>query len=322
MSIDVSTGTGKSVTLLMALGVDCAIAITKQLERPLAYDLLRHCASVNQIKPEDSEAVLEEMFARLDQAEQPTGREFVAEVMHEAFGGDQDPLTSIEFLRRLEKGQLLEVVQNEHPQVAAFVLSYIQPEQAAQLMSELTPEQQMEVASRIATSEPPRREVLVHLAKTLGSRWNTFFSPESMAVETGGLDSLVRIMKGVGREVEQNILNGFFETRPELAEELKKNMFVFDDLAGLDDRAIQKLLKEVDGKVLALALKRANNDLLELISRNLSERARNILKEDLEAAGKVKLKDVDRAQSDIVAVVRRLEEAGEISLNSDEESYV
>ncbi|MBT9588596.1 flagellar motor switch protein FliG [bacterium] len=320
--MEATTGTNKAVTLLLTLGVDCAIAVTRELDRAVAYDLMRLCANVKEINPADSQAILEEFLEKLQYSAQPTGREFVSQVMQEAFGGDQDPLTSIEFLRRLDKSQLLEIVQNEHPQVAAFVLSYVQPEQAASLLCELSPEQQMEVATRIATSEPPRREVLSHLARTLGARWNSFFSSEGLAVEAGGLDALVRIMKGVGREVEQNILFGFLETQPELAEELKKNMFVFDDLAGLEDRSIQKLLKEVDGKVLALALKRANAETLEVISRNLSERARNILKEDLEAAGKVKLKDVDRAQSDVVAVVRRLEEAGEITLGNEDDAYV
>lgn len=241
--------------------------------------------------------------------------------MKHAFGGD-DPLTSIDFLKRLDKAQLLEITQNEHPQVAAFVLAYVQPDMAAQLLSELSPDQQLEVASRIAVAEPPRREVLNQLARTLGGRFNNIMTPDSVGTEVGGLESLVRIMKGVGREVEQNILSGFSENRPDLAEELKKNMFVFDDIVYLEDRSIQKLLKEVDGKVLALALKRANQDILDLISRNLSERARNILKEDLDAAGKVRLKDVDKAQSEVVSVVRRLEEAGEISLGRDDEAYV
>lgn len=315
------SGIQKAVTLLLTLGVEPSIAVARKLDRPLAYDLMRHCASVQEVNQETSQAVIEEFLEKAMQGNQPTGKEFVAEVMEQAFGGD-DPLTSIDFLRRLDKAQLLEVVQNEHPQVAAFVLAYIQPDQAAQLLSELSPEQQMEVASRIAMSEAPRHEVLQHLAKTLGARWNNLFTPENMGVDVGGLDSLVRIMKGVGREVEQNILNGFSENRPDLAEELKKNMFVFDDLVNLDDRAIQKLLKEVDGKILAMALKRANPDIQDLVTRNLSERARNILKEDLEAAGKVKVKDVDRAQSEVVNVIRRLEEAGEITLSRDDEAYV
>ncbi len=319
--MDTLSGNQKAVTLLLSLGVEVSIEITRRMDRAIAYDLMRHCAHVNDISDDETEAVMLEFISKFEGAGQPTGREFVAEVMAKAFGGD-DPLTSIDFLRRLDKQQLLEVVQNEHPQVAAFVLSYIQPEQAAQLLSELSAEKQLEVATRVASSEQPRREVLLHLARTLGSRYNNIFSPDDMGTEVGGLESLVKIMKGVGREVEQNILSGFSETSPELAEELKKNMFVFDDLAHLDDRAIQKLLKEVDGKILALALKRANPAIMELVSRNLSERARGILKEDLDAAGKVKVKDVDKAQSDVVSAVRKLEEMGEISLGRDDEAYV
>ena len=319
--MDAFTGTQKAVILLLNLGVEAAIEVTKKMDRSVAYDLMRHCANLQEVDGGDSEVVLEDFLVRLKKAGSPTGREFVGEVMKHAFGGD-DPLTSIDFLKRLDRAQLLEITQNEHPQVAAFVLAYVQPDMAAQLLSELSPEQQLEVASRIAVAEPPRREVLNQLARTLGARFNNFVTPDSVGTEVGGLDSLVRIMKGVGREVEQNILTGFSENRPDLAEELKKNMFVFDDIVYLEDRSIQKLLKEVDGKVLALALKRANQGILDLISRNLSERARNILKEDLDAAGKVRLKDVDKAQSEVVSVVRRLEEAGEISLGRDDEAYV
>ncbi|MCA9793646.1 MAG: flagellar motor switch protein FliG, partial [Candidatus Eremiobacteraeota bacterium] len=122
--------------------------------------------------------------------------------------------------------------------------------------------------------------------------------------------------------VEQNILQGFEEEEPELAEEIKKRMFVFDDLVLLDDRAFQKVLKEVDGKILALAMRRASKEIVELIHRNLSERARNILKEDVASMGKVRVRDVDKAQTEIVNIVRRLEESGEINVSREDEKFV
>ena len=315
-------GSKKAALFLISLGVESAIEVTKKMERSSAYDLLRQASKINNLDPDESYLVLQEFTNMLQSsAHMPSGKEFVSTVMEEAFGGD-DPLNNIDFLRRLDKPQLLEIVRNEHPQVAAFVLSYISSEQAAVLMSELSPEQQLDVAARIAISEPPQREALSHLARSLGSRLNNFFSGDPTAVEVGGVPALVKIMKTVGREVEQNILNGFAETRPELAEELKKNMFVFDDLSGLDDKALQRVLKEVDGKVLALALKRASQEILDMIRRNMSERARNILMEDLDAAGKVRLKEVDKAQSDIVNAVRRLAESGEIVVSRENEAYV
>lgn len=318
---DVMNGTRKAAILMMALGVETAVEVTKHLERASAYDVMRQAAKLTSLTPDDSRTVLTEFVERLPHTrEHVSGKQFVGEMMKRAFGGE-DPETSIDFLRRLDKAQLAEVVRNEHPQVAAFVLSYIQPDVAGALLSELTPQQQLDVAARIAASEPPQREVLRHLARSLGSRLN-FITADGVGPEVGGVESLVRIMKGVGREVEQNLLEGFSDTKPELAEELKKNMFVFEDVTMLDDRAIQRLLKEVDGKTLALSLKRASSELSALIGRNLSERARNILNEDLAALGKVKVREVDKAQSEVVAVVRRLEETGEISLNREDEGYV
>lgn len=314
------TGAQKAAILLLNLGIGVAAKITQKMDQAVAFDLMRHCANLKELDSNVSEAVVQEFWEQRHKVNLPTGRDFVAELMKQV--GGADPLHTIDVLHRLDKNQLLEVVRNEHPQVAAFVLAYIQPDLAAQLLAELTADQQLEVATRIATSEAPSREVLTHLARTLGSRWNNLLGSEAVVAEVAGLDSLVRIMKGVGREVEQNILIGFSEQRPELADELKKNMFVFDDLVLLDDKAIQKLLKEVDGKVLALALKRASSDIFELVARNMSERARNILKEDLEAAGKVRVRDVDRAQSEVVLVVRRLEESGEISIGRDDETFV
>ena len=314
------SGARKAAILLLSLGVEATLEITRHLDQSIVYDLMRDISRMATVDSEIGGAVLQEFLQRLPRvAEAPSGKQFVAEIMKRSTGGD-DPMTNIDFLRRLDKNQLLEIVRTEHPQVVAFILSYIAPDQAGALMAELTPEQQVEIASRIATSEHPQRETLAHLARSLGSRLNFFNSDNNM--EVGGVDSLVRIMKGVGREVEQNILNGFSESKPELAEELKRNMFVFDDLVLLDQKSLQRVLKEVGGKSLAMALKRASNEILGLIQQNMSERARKILDEDLAALGKVKVKDVDMAQSGIVAIVRALEESGDISVGREDEAYV
>jgi len=181
---------------------------------------------------------------------------------------------------------------------------------------------QLDIARRIARSETPQREGIKHLVRSLSNRLNFLGADRVGEEEIGGIESLVNIMKGVGREVEQNILHGFETVEPELADELKKNMFVFDDLVLLDDRSMQKLLKEVDGKILALSLKRAPAAISDLILRNLSERARKILQEDMEAMGKVRVRDVDQAQTAMVGAVRRLEEAGEIQLTREDEKFV
>lgn len=310
----------RAALLMLVLGVDASVAVAKKLEQSVAYDIIREAAKIKALEPDEVKNVLLSLLEELpDVRRAPSGKRFAAEVIRQSFGEDQ--ASSIDFLKRLDRIQLEDIVTTEHPQVAAFVMSYIHPETASALMASLEPERQLDIARRIACSEAPQRDGIKHLVRSLSNRLN-FLGAERVGEDVGGIESLVDIMKNVGREVEQNILSGFDATEPELAEELKKSMFVFDDLVLLDDRSMQKLLKEVDGKILALALRRSPEEISEFIMSNLSERARNILKEDMAAMGKVRVRDVDQAQTAIVAAVRRLEENGEIQLSREDEKFV
>ena len=311
----------RAATLLLCLGIDAAVEITKRLDQSLAYDVIREAAKISALEAEEIAEVLKDFNEQLPELKRsPSGKRFAAEVIKRSFGEDQ--AASIDFLRRLDRIQLQDIVETEHPQVAAFVLSYIHADMASSLLASLDPERQVEIARRIARTEPPQREGITHLVRSLSNRLSFLGAAERVTEEVGGVDSLVGIMKNVGRDVEQNILQGFEEEEPELAEEIKKRMFVFDDLVLLDDRAFQKVLKEVDGKILALAMRRASKEIVELIHRNLSERARNILKEDVASMGKVRVRDVDKAQTEIVNIVRRLEESGEINVSREDEKFV
>lgn len=321
MALDKATATKRAALLMLILGVDASVAVSKRLEQSVAYDIMREAAKIKALDPEEAKDVLRTLLKELpDVRRAPSGKRFAAEVLKQSFGEDQ--ASSIDFLKRLDRMQLEDIVATEHPQVAAFVMSYVHPETASLLMSGLEPDRQLDIARRIARSETPQREGIKHLVRSLSNRLNFLGADRVGEEEIGGIESLVNIMKGVGREVEQNILHGFETVEPELADELKKNMFVFDDLVLLDDRSMQKLLKEVDGKILALSLKRAPAAISDLILRNLSERARKILQEDMEAMGKVRVRDVDQAQTAMVAAVRRLEESGEIQLTREDEKFV
>lgn len=310
----------KAALLMLVLGVDASVHVARKLEQSVAYDILREAARIKALEPDEVKAVLKDLLEELpDVRRAPSGKRFAAEVIKQSFGDDQ--ANSIDFLKRLDRTQLEDIVTNEHPQVAAFVMSYVHPEMASVLMASLEPERQLDIARRIARSEAPQREGIKHLIRSLSNRLN-FLGAERVGEEIGGIETLVNIMKGVGREVEQNILIGFEGAEPDLADEIKKNMFVFDDLVLLDDRSMQKLLKEVDGKILALALRRAPSNIADFILKNLSERARKILQEDINAMGRVRVKDVDQAQTAIVAAVRRLEESGEIQLSREDEKFV
>ena len=318
---DKAAAVKKAALLLLVLGVDASVAVTKKLEQSVAYDIIREAAKIKALDPEETKDILKSLLEELpDVRRAPSGKRFAAEVLKQSFGEDQ--ASSIDFLKRLDRVQLEDIVTTEHPQVAAFVMSYVHPETAGLLMSSLEPDRQLDIARRIARSETPQREGIKHLVRSLSNRLNFLGADRVGDEEIGGMDSLVNIMKGVGREVEQNILQGFETVEPDLAEELKKSMFVFDDLVLLDDRSMQKVLKEVDAKVLALALRRAPASISEFILRNLSERARKILEEDMRAMGKVRVRDVDQAQTMMVGAVRRLEESGEIQLNREDEKFV
>lgn len=315
------SGVKKAATLLLCLGVDAAVEITRHLEQSLAYDVIREAARINALDQREVREVLSDFIGDLpDVKRSPSGRRFAAEVLRRSFGHEQ--ATSIDFLKRLDRNQLHDVVENEHPQVAAFVLSYVHPETASALLASLEPERQVEIARRIAHTEAPQREGVAHLVRSLSARLNLLGAADRVTEDVGGVDTLVDIMKNVGREVEQNILLGFDQDEPDLGEQIKKQMFVFEDLVMLDDKAIQKVLKEVDGKVLALALRQASGEIADLLTSNLSERARKILLEDMEAMGRVRVREVDQAQSEIVSIVRRLEGSGEIIVSREDERYV
>ncbi len=312
--------TRKAALLLMTLGVDTAVEVSKLLDQSLAYDVIREAAKMQNIEESESEKVLRE-FLELAPAMKgvPSGKRFAAEVLRRSFGEEQS--TSIDFLKRLDRSHLQDIVETEHPQVASFILSFVSPDVASQLLASLPAARQADIARRIATAEPPQREGITHLVRSLSNRLS-FLGTENVGEEVNGVDALVSIMKNVGRDVEQNILASFEELEPALAEEIKKQMFVFDDLVLLDDKSLQKVLREVDGKILALALRNASADIIKLIERNLSERAKNILREDIESAGKVRIRDVEVAQTQVVSIVRRLEEAGEIVVSKEEETFV
>lgn len=314
------TNVKRAALLLLALGVDASVDVAKRLQQSVAYDIIREAVKIKHLEPDEIKDVLKGFLEQLpDVKRTPSGKRFAAEVLKRSFGDDQ--ASSIDFLKRLDRSQLCEIVETEHPQVAAFVMSYIHPDSASAIMAGLEPELQLDIARRIARSEAPQREGIKHLVRSLSNRLN-ILGAERVGEDVGGLDTLVNIMKSVGRETEQNILLGFQQSDATLAEEIKKNMFVFDDLTVLDDRAMQKVLKEVDGKILALALRRAPEALSKFILGNLSERARNILNEDMQAMGPVPVSDVDKAQSAIVASVRRLEESGQIKISSADEKFV
>ena len=218
-----------------------------------------------------------------------------------------------DFVRKAEPSQILNFIQNEHPQTIALILAYLQPQQSAAIISSLPQEKQVDVATRIAlmdrTSPDVIKEVERILEKKLSSMLTTDFT------NAGGVQALVDILLSVDRGTEKYIMENLELRDSELAEEIRQRMFVFEDIVTLDNRSIQRFLREVDNNDLILALKGASEEVSRVIFANMSKRLQDMIKEDMEYLGPVRLRDVENAQQRIVNIIRQLEEAGEIIIS-------
>lgn len=215
-----------------------------------------------------------------------------------------------DFARKASPAQILNFIQNEHPQTIALVLSYLDPEQSAQILSELPPEIQADIAKRIALMDSTSPEVINEVEQILEKKLSTTFTEDY--TQTGGIEAIVEVLNGVDRTTERTILDELETQDPELAEEIKKRMFVFEDIVTLDNRSIQRVIREVENEDLMLSLKVASEEVKETLFKNMSKRMAETFKEEMEFMGPVRLRDVEEAQTRIVATIRRLEEIGEI----------
>ena len=216
-----------------------------------------------------------------------------------------------EFIRSTDPGQLLTFIQGEHPQTIALILAFLQPEQAGTILTALPPEKQVDVTKRLALMEHTSPEVIHEVERVLEAKLSALAGQDSTQV--GGVEALVEVLNQVDRATEKTILENLEEQEPELAEEIKRRLFTFEDIVHLDDRAVMRVLREIDlTKDLPLALKVASEEVKTKIFNNLSKRAVETLQEEMDYLGPVRLRDVEEAQQRIVNTIRKLEEVGEI----------
>lgn len=313
----------KAAILMVAIGPDAATQLFKHMTQDQVEVLTVEIARMGRVTPETRETIVEEFHDLC------IAQEFIAEggldaardLLMSAFGQEKAEqivgrvlqalqVMPFDFLKKADATQLVTFIQNEHPQTIALILAYLQPSQSAAILSALPQDLRADVARRIATLDktPPEviREVETVLQRKLSSVVSTDFS------HAGGVKSLVEVLNWVDRSTEKTILESLSENSPEIAEEVKKMMFVFEDIIMLDDRAIQQVLKEVESKELSLALKGVGEAVQIRIFKNMSERAATMMKEEMEFMGPVRLRAVEEAQQRIVNIIRKLEEAGEI----------
>src|SRR3979411_2825722 len=316
-------GPEKAAVLMITIGLELSASIFKFLRQDEVERIVLEIAKISTVSIEKRDAVIQEAYQRAIALKyiNEGGIEYAKEILERSFGaGQADDMTNrlfaalkhgnpLELVKKTEPAQLLEFIKEEHPQTIALILVYMSPDQAGGVLSQLAPELQGEVAMRIAILQKTAPEILEQLDELLGRR---LLVSGSDFTKAGGVQSLAAVMGFVDRETEKKILDGLAKRDPDVANEVKNLLFVFEDIINLDDRAIQRVLKEVDGKDLALALKTANDELLNRIFKNMSPRAATTLREDIDVLGPVRVREVGKAQQNIVDVVRTLEENGQI----------
>jgi len=317
------TGRRKAAILLVILGPDKAAQVLKHLDDETVEQLTIEIANVGSVSDEERRTVLQE-FQNIMRAKEMIakgGLEYAKEVLERAFGPEKaakiiERLISslqvrpFDFIKTADPVQIVNFLQNEHPQTVALVLSYLEPDLAAQVLGSLPEDLQVEVLKRIALLERASPDIVREIERNLEKKLSGFVGQSFSKI--GGIDTAAEIMNNVDRTTERSIMEKLAADNPELAEEIRRRMFVFEDILKLDDRSVQLVLREVDTKDLAVALKGASDELKEKIFRNMSKRAAQLLKDEMEYMGPVRVKDVEEAQQKIISVIRRLEEAGEI----------
>ncbi|MEN6413195.1 MAG: flagellar motor switch protein FliG [Veillonellales bacterium] len=313
----------KAAILLIALGPQISAQVFKHLREDEIEKLTLEIANQRQVTQEQKDKVLTE-FHQMALAQEylsSGGLDYAREILEQALGTEKavaiiNRLTSslqirpFDFARKTDPAQLLNFIQNEHPQTIALIMAYLNPEQSAAILSALPPDRQVDVAKRIATMDRTSPDVLKDVERILERKLSSLATQDFTAA--GGVDSIVEVLNRVDRTTERTIIENLEVQNPELAEEIKRRMFVFEDIVLLDDRSLQLVLREIDSKDLALALKASSSEVGDKIYKNMSKRAADNLREEIEYMGPVRIRDVEEAQQKIVNVIRRLEESGEI----------
>lgn len=319
-------GVQRAAILLISLGPERSAGIFKHLKEEEIEEMTLEIANIRSVTPQVKEAVITE-FYELCLAQQyiaEGGISYAKDLLEKALGAEKamdviGKLTAslqvkpFEFVRKTDATQLINFIQDEHPQTIALILSYLSPGQAALVMSALPPERQADVARRIAVMDRTSPDIIKEVEKVLESKLASLVNQDYTII--GGVDAVVEILNTVDRGTERHIMETLEVEAPELAEEIRKKMFVFEDILLLDDRAIQRVLRDVENNDLTMAMKSTKDEVKEAIFNNMSKRLAVMIKEDMDFMGPVRMKDVEEAQQKIVNVIRKLEDSGEIVIS-------
>jgi flagellar motor switch protein FliG len=320
------TGKQKAAILLIALGQEASSKVFRHLTDEEIEQLTLAISNISKVTSEEKKEILKEFHEMCIAQDYITvgGINYAQNVLEAALGKERAQeiimrLTSqlqvkpFDFARRIDPMQIYQFLQNEHPQTIALVLAHLDSKQASMILSSLPPDLQSDVARRIALLEQAAPEVIKEVERILETRLAATVRNDFTVV--GGIESIVNILNGVDRTTERSILERLSEKDSDLVDEIKKRMFVFEDIINLDRRAVQRIIQEVENQDLLLALKAASPEVKKVILANMSSRMAESFQEDMELLGPVRVRAVEEAQGRIVSVIRRLEDAGEIVIS-------
>jgi len=313
----------KAAQVVIALGVDIASGIYKHLLEDEIEKLTYEITQQESIPPDVTDQVIDEFYG-LCVAQKvyiEGGVSYAKNVLEKAFGVQQgnallERVTktlrtkAFEFVRKADYKNLLNMIVNEHPQTIALILSYARPDQASSIISELPKSIRVDVVERIAKMDRTSPEIVRQVERILEKKFQSVLSFDLL--EVGGINYIAEIMNNIDRGTEKYIFDELSKTDHKLSEEIRKRMFIFEDIVILDPMSIQRFLREIDTKEMSIALKGANKDVSDLIFENMSQRMGETVKSEMEFLHNVRVRDVEEAQQKIVAIIRRLEEEGEI----------
>lgn len=323
MAEEALTSVKKAAAVVVALGAERASEVYKYLNEEEVEQLSLEVAKLDRIPPEVMQETVEDFYGLCvtQKVINEGGMVYAKDVLEKAFGEAQASSfmerlnkslskKSFEFIRKADSKNIQMILQNEHPQTIALILSYARSDQAAQIISELPRTIQLDVIKRIAELDRVSPEMIRLVENTLEKRFSVIVTSDQ--VEVGGVPYIAEIMNRVDRATEKFIFDELAEKDAALADEIHKLMFVFEDIANLDSMTIQRFIREVDTKDLAVALKSANEEVKQLILQNMSSRMRESVEQDIQYLHNIRMRDVEEAQQKIVGIIRQLEEAGEI----------
>jgi len=332
------TGKQKAAMFLISIGPEKSAEILRHLKDEEIEEITKAIAGIKKLKNTYQEKVIEE-FYQLSLAQEyitEGGINYAKEILEKAFGASKSEILlkkmtaslksngPFEFVKSMDPSKIAQLIKDEHPQTIALILYNIKYQQSATILAMLPKNKQVDVARRIAMMEKPSYDVVKQVEEILQKKISYDYMNDEMSTAISGVETLTEILRSVDRSTEQNIMEYLKKENSDVEEEIRKKLFTYEDIVKLDDKSIQRVLRDIDNHVLALAIKASTKNIQDLLFKNLSNRVADLIREDIELMGPVRVRDVEKAQDDIVMKIRDLEKTGEIviSRGGEEEVFV